>query len=623
MPSTHEQRPSASGSLTERPVARLLQQLFRKQVTGRLWISDSTGDQSDIYLRDGMPVHVQRPVDTDRLDHVLVEYGVVLADAVARAEPMVAGGMRLGEALEKMGVLSKEKLGNVLKEQMRRKLTRLFCVAEGWFAIDLHPHDFGQGDDLAAMRVDPRTLYFPAIRAAYDLPRVTRELSRLWGQEFRLAGVSPSFIAAMGIPADDEVVASLRTGWLSLEKIDSVTARPLEVRTVLLSLYYADLLERQNLGDSPAQGDPAPTARLRFTSSDSMVSTPGGSAIIESPVPPAQPPAAAPIVPAPVAAAIVARTPVRLSPSPDAGSWVSAAPARVTPSPDAGSWVSAAPARVTPSPDTGSRVVGVRPTGSSIQTVPAPDATLRTAVLELGEKLDKLSHFELLAVSESANPGEVSSAFIRAARRFHPDRLAGTGLSELVPQAERILARMSEAAMILGDPARRAEYLAVRAGKKPAGSTVPTVIDAETSFLKGEVFLRRGDHEKAIECFAAASKANPGEPQYRAYWAWARFDNPHGRKEAVVREVQRMIADVVAAQPRFARGHYWLGQMWKFLNEPDRAERAFREAASQDKDFLDASREMRLLEMRRTRASETRKNPDPPRGGIMNWLFKK
>ena len=589
MPSTHEQRPSASGSLTERPVARLLQQLFRKQVTGRLWISDSTGDQSDIYLRDGMPVHVQRPVDTDRLDHVLVEYGVVLADAVARAEPMVAGGMRLGEALEKMGVLSKEKLGNVLKEQMRRKLTRLFCVAEGWFAIDLHPHDFGQGDDLAAMRVDPRTLYFPAIRAAYDLPRVTRELSRLWGQEFRLAGVSPSFIAAMGIPADDEVVASLRTGWLSLEKIDSVTARPLEVRTVLLSLYYADLLERQNLGDSPAQGDPAPTARLRLTSSDSMVSTPGGSAIIESPVPPAQPPAAAPIVPAPVAAATVARTPVRLSPS----------------------------------PDTGSRVVGVRPTGSSIQTVPAPDATLRTAVLELGEKLDKLSHFELLAVSESANPGEVSSAFIRAARRFHPDRLAGTGLSELVPQAERILARMSEAAMILGDPARRAEYLAVRAGKKPAGSTVPTVIDAETSFLKGEVFLRRGDHEKAIECFAAASKANPGEPQYRAYWAWARFDNPHGRKEAVVREVQRIIADVVAAQPRFARGHYWLGQMWKFLNEPDRAERAFREAASQDKDFLDASREMRLLEMRRTRASETRKNPDPPRGGIMNWLFKK
>jgi hypothetical protein len=32
---------------------------------------------------------------------------------------------------------------------------------------------------------------------------------------------------------------------------------------------------------------------------------------------------------------------------------------------------------------------------------------------------------------------------------------------------------------------------------------------------------------------------------------------------------------------------------------------------------------MRLLEMRRTRASATRKNPETPRGGIMNRLFKK
>jgi len=267
--------------------------------------------------------------------------------------------------------------------------------------------------------------------------------------------------------------------------------------------------------------------------------------------------------------------------------------------------------------------VGTRATAASIQNVQAPDVALRTAILELTEKLEKLSHFELLGLSESAAAGEVSAAFIRAARRYHPDRLAGTGLSELAPQAERILARMSEAAMILGDPARRAEYLATRSGKKPAGSTIPTVLDAETSFRKGEVLLKRGDHAKAIECFAAACKASPGEPQYRAYWAWARFENPHGRKEAVVREVQRIIADVVAAQPRFARGHYWLGQIWKFLNEPARAERAFREAANQDKDLIEATREMRLLEMRRTRASATRKAADPQRGGIMSRLFKK
>ena len=592
---THEKRPSASGSLQERPVARLLQQLFRRQVTGCLSITDTTGDESNVYLRTGMPVHVHRPVDIDRLDHMLVEYGLVPEAAVAQAVPMVAGGMRLGEALQGMGALSRESLSAVLKDQLRRKVTRLFCVAEGSFAIYLDAHSFGQGDDLAVMRVDPRTLYYSAIHAAYDLPRVTRELSRLSGQEFRMAAVSPSFVTAMGIPGDDPMVAALRARWMNLDAIDSLTARPLELRTVLLSLYYADLLERQNIGEAPVQGDPAPAIKLRYTSSDSLPSAQASPAAAV--VPPAAP-APRPSVIAPVVAA----------PAP-----AQAAPSRA----------SAVPRRAFPTPESSPRVVGVRPVASPIQSVPAPDAALRTAILELAEKLDRLSHFEMLGVSESTPAGEVSSAFIRAARRFHPDRLAGAGLSELVPEAERILARMSEAAMILGDPTRRAEYLDGRRGKKPTANTIPTVLDAETSFLKGEVLLRRGDHAKAIECFAAASKANPSEPQYRAYWAWARFDNPRGRKEAVVREAQRIIADVVAAQPRFARGHYWLGQIWKFLNEPDRAERAFREAVNQDKDLLDATREMRLLEMRRTRASGKRKDPDPPRGGIMGRLFKK
>ena len=622
MSSTHKKHPAASGSLKERPIPRLLQQLLRKQVTGRLCISDETGDESDVYLRVGMPVHVHRPVDSDRLDRILVEYGVVSEETVAQAAPMVAGGMRLGEALERMGALNKNALADVLKQQMRRKLTRLFCVVDGSFAIYLDAHSFGEGDDLAAMRVDPRTLFFPAIRAVYDLPRVTRELSRLWGQEFRLASVSPSFVAAMGIPPDDRIVTALRTRWLTSEEIDSVTARPLEVRTILLSLYYADLLERQKLAERPANRDPLPATTPPRAPVASPVSTSGRPTVAAAPPPQAS--AAQPIVPAPVVVAAPSRvvTPVVAVPA-------AVAPAARTgtvvppPSPEAAPRAPAALPRPSQSPDSAARVVSARATGSSIQTVPAPDATLRTAVVELAEKLDTLSHFQLLDVCETANGGEVSAAFIRAARRFHPDRLVGAGLPELVPQAERILARLSEAAMILGDPATRAEYIELRAGKKPSSSTVPTVIEAETTFLKGEVLLKRGDHAKAIECFAAACKGNPAEPQYRAYWAWARFENPQGRKEAVVREVQRIIADVVAAQPRFARGHFWLGQIWKFLNEPDRAEAAFREAANQDKDFLEAAREMRVLEMRRTKARPTHKKPEPPRGGLVGRLFKK
>ena len=89
----------------------------------------------------------------------------------------------------------------------------------------------------------------------------------------------------------------------------------------------------------------------------------------------------------------------------------------------------------------------------------------------------------------------------------------------------------------------------------------------------------------------------------------------------MVREVQKIIADAVAAQPRFTRGHFWLGQIWKFLNEPDRAERCYREAVNQDKDFIEASRELRLLEMRRTRGDGNGKGPAG--GGMMGRLFKR
>jgi curved DNA-binding protein CbpA len=583
MSSTQEERASASGSLKERPFARLLQQLFRKQITGRLHIADGAGDESDVYLRAGMPVHVQRPVDPDRLDRVLVEAGVVSAEEVARVAPMVADGMHLGEALERIGALSKETLAGALEQQLRRQLIRLFRVAQGSFAIYLEAHPFGEGDELAA-RVDPRTVFFPAIRAAYDVPRATRELSRLWGQEFRLAAVSPSDVAAMGIPSDDHLVAALRAGWQKLEKLDSTSARPLEARTLLLSLYYAELLQRKDPGARPA-----PAAAPRPTSTDRLVATPGSSAIAAGPTNP--PPLVAPaIVPAPPPAA--------------------RAPA-------------ADPVRPNPSPQATPRVAGARAPGSANPAAPVPDAGLRIALLQLAQKLDTLSHSELLGVSDGATPSEVNAAFISAARRFHPDRLAGAGLAELAPKAERILARLSEAAMIMGDPERRAEYLAARVAKRPTVNIIPAVMQAEATFVKGEVFLKRGDYDKAIEHFAAASKANPAEPQFRAYWAWARFENPHERKEAVVREVQRIIADAVAAQPRFARGHYWIGQIYKYLNEPDRAERAFREAVNQDGDFIEASREMRLLEMRRTRGGTPRKDSDPPRGGMMSRLFKK
>jgi tetratricopeptide (TPR) repeat protein len=241
---------------------------------------------------------------------------------------------------------------------------------------------------------------------------------------------------------------------------------------------------------------------------------------------------------------------------------------------------------------------------------------------EMAPKLGRMTHFEVLGVARDATPDEVSVAYMRAARQFHPDRLAGRGLADLAGIAGQILARINEAAMILGDAGRRAQYVAsLAAGPSPKHSNLPSVLQAERAFLEGEAFLKKGEHVKAVECFTLATRGNPSEPQYRAHLAWARFQDPRASKEGIARETLKIIEAVLRERPRFARGHYWVGLLWKLLGDARRAEQSFREAVAIDSSFIDASRELRLSELRRSRPGEGKL--EPPRGSRLGKLFRR
>jgi hypothetical protein len=614
---------ATKGALKERPLPRLLQQLFRKNVTGYFILIDETRDESEVYLRDGMPVHVSRPVDTDRLDHLLVEFGIVSAEIVAQAGTQITEGMRLGDVLEKMGYLDKHALTYLLKTQMIRKLTRLFFIADGTYSVYLEDHAFGVGAEQLQMQLDPRQVYYPGIRAAYDLTRVTKELTRLSGQEFRLQDVPASSFARMGIPPEDPTVEILRKSYLTLDMLEAKNHRPFEARSVVLSLYYADLLDRRPIG-SAGTGEPVHSLRdslldgnvphhivdaaaFHVSSPKVTPTIPTSPAKSESFPPPVQSTA----MPPPLPNSILEKRPpgalkktIQVAPLPEV-----TLPQFI---PDA-----AAPLPQPPSV----------PALKKAPVVSAPvDAAQRDSLLELVARLDSLSHFELLGVAESASAGDVGMAFVRAARQFHPDKLLGMGLQDFIPQAERVLSRMSEAAMVLSDPNRRAEYIASqKRGGDESQANVPSLLEAENYFLKGEVFLKKGDYAKAIEFFTLAEKGNSAEPQYKAHLAWAQFEDPQARKAVLVRDTLQVIQSVLVERPKFARGFYWVGLLWKFLNESEKASHAFRTAVELDASFIEAGRELRLIEMRKGKKTPAKVGtpPEPPRGGFMSRLFKK
>jgi len=552
--------------LRERPFARLLTQVFRKRITGRLVVTDDSGDVTCVYLREGLPVHAERAADIDRLDLILVSSGLITATVAAEADAEVRRtGRRLGEVLVARGRITPDALAEVLKKQLRRKVTRLFFAQQGSFEIYIEPHPHGEGDDFALMRVDPHSFVYRGIKFAYDDERLRSELVPLTGYRFKMINIPPAALEEMGIPADDPTLAALRDRSLTLEDVPVNGAKPLESRGLVLALLYSDLLD---------------TAAV-------SVRTPAGIPAAASQDPP----------PAPVVIDHERR------PS-------TAMPVVTAAAPNATSRAAADCSTVR------------RPTPAPV----SPTDALRNAIVDLNQKLDHGSHFEILGVPENATLDEVNGMYMRALRVYHVDRLAAAGLSELAPQAERVMARMGEAVSVLRDPKRRAEYVATRAGKRPEPAAPVSIADADKSFQKGEVFLRKGDYTHAIECFSEAIKANPSEHQYRAYLAWARFDDPRARKEVLAREVLGTLQQVVASQPRFARGFYWIGQIWKYLNDPNQAEKAFREALKLDRAMLDAEREIRLLEMRKAARAQTTKAPQTATArqssGLLGKLLK-
>jgi hypothetical protein len=67
------------------------------------------------------------------------------------------------------------------------------------------------------------------------------------------------------------------------------------------------------------------------------------------------------------------------------------------------------------------------------------------------------THYEVLGVEPAASHDEVRRAYLREARRHHPDSHVGSG-PEILDEARRRMTQVNAAWSVLGDPAQRRAY---------------------------------------------------------------------------------------------------------------------------------------------------------------------
>ncbi|MDX1649765.1 MAG: J domain-containing protein, partial [Myxococcota bacterium] len=146
-------------------------------------------------------------------------------------------------------------------------------------------------------------------------------------------------------------------------------------------------------------------------------------------------------------------------------------------------------------------------------------AALREEILELHGRLAELDHYALLGVERDAAAGQIKKAYLKAAKRLHPDRLARMGLEAVKDEANDVFARITEAHTVLSDPDQRRRD--DEGGE--ADEEAQRLAQAEALFLKAEMLMRAGNFLGAVEYLETVVSLWPEEASYQAALAWTLF----------------------------------------------------------------------------------------------------
>ncbi|HEU4431713.1 MAG TPA: DnaJ domain-containing protein [Myxococcota bacterium] len=149
----------------------------------------------------------------------------------------------------------------------------------------------------------------------------------------------------------------------------------------------------------------------------------------------------------------------------------------------------------------------------------AAAAALREEVTALHAQLGELDLWQVLGVARGASAGDVKRAYLKAAKRLHPDHLMRLGLHDLKEVANEVFTQIARAHEVLSDPDERARYEESTVGVSETEALLAA--QAEQLYQRGEMLMRAGNFRGAAEFLEKAVQTYGAEPDYHAALAWA------------------------------------------------------------------------------------------------------
>jgi DNA-binding response OmpR family regulator/tetratricopeptide (TPR) repeat protein len=225
------------------------------------------------------------------------------------------------------------------------------------------------------------------------------------------------------------------------------------------------------------------------------------------------------------------------------------------------------------------------------------DSALRERLLGTLAAMKRMNYFELLGVRSDATAEEVQRAHRELVREYHLDKFVGSSSAEVRELASTVQVLLRSAREALVDVGARADYRAKLGSggvRHEVGEAVGRMLQAESTFRRGQALLAAGDVIGARPLFDEAVQLQPEEGEFVAYLGWARFQaHPGVQEEAQV--ARAALERAVQLSPTLEKAHLFLGYVLKFLGRAEEATRAFERALECNPSSAEALRELSIL----------------------------
>lgn len=229
-------------------------------------------------------------------------------------------------------------------------------------------------------------------------------------------------------------------------------------------------------------------------------------------------------------------------------------------------------------------------------------------LLEVLDQVREKNFFERLGVDPAATTVQITKAFIKVAREFHPDQTAPDSGEQIVQLRSEIFALLNEAHQTLADESRRAEYVAnLSAGHGQGQIDVSAIMRSEVTFQKGQALLKSLRFIDARRLFEEAISENPEEGEFLIYRAFAEFSASPNDPAVRTRCSEEIQKGLKLRDNNVANGFVFLGRIAQADGDLASAERHFKKALSIEKDNIEATRELRLMSMRSGKKGQPRR----------------